>query len=143
MSYFSKSCNQKNYPQRVHPIGVQGDIWGEIGRDPSVSESNQLHVDIFRVQISLLIVTFLSRISRILVINANHQRNQSTPSHYIMCRYVECQLLILIRLLMPLVECWCMHMSHVLGRSSGVNHTNRGERRMSSNSIVSHATLIL
>ena len=79
------------------------------------------------------------------VINANHQRSQPTPSHCAMCQYVECHLLILILLLllMPLVECWCMHMPHRPGRPSGVDHTNGGERRMNSNSIVSHATLIL
>ena len=35
----------------------------------------------FVVQISLLVVTFLSLMSRIFVINANHQRSQPTTSH--------------------------------------------------------------
>ena len=53
------------------------------------------------------------------VINANHQRSQSTPSHCAMCQYVECQLLILNLLLMSLVECWCMHVPNCPGRPSG------------------------
>ena len=99
----------------------------------------------FVVQISILIVTFLSFKSRIFVINANHQRSQPTPSHCTMCQYVECHLLnlLLLLLLMPRNECWCMHMPHHLERSSGVDHTNGGEKRMNSNSKLSHATLIL
>ena len=36
-----------------------------------------------------------------------------------------------------------MHMAHRPGRPIGVDHANKGERRMNSNLIVSHATLIL
>ena len=95
----------------------------------------------FVVQISLLICHMSFPYITNLVMNANHQRSQPTPSHCAMCQYAECDLLILL-LLMPLVECWCMHMPHCLGRPNGVDHTNGREKRMNSNSIVSHATLI-
>ena len=98
----------------------------------------------FVVQISLVLATFLSLTSQFFVINANHQRSQHTPSHYVFCRYVEYMLLLLLLLLsMSLVECWCMHMPHRPGRTSGVDQTKEGERRMNSYSIMSHATMIL
>ena len=89
----------------------------------------------FVVQISLLIVTILSFISQCLpLIQATKEVN---PHPHVA----------------PFVHVWsvtffyffflCMHMPHRPGRPSGVDHTNGGERRMNSNSIVSHATLVL
>ena len=54
-------------------------------------------------------------------INANHPRSQPTPLHCAMCQNMECHLLLLLLLLMPLVECWCICLSHHLGRPSGAS----------------------
>jgi hypothetical protein len=101
-------------------------------------------------QISLLIVTFLSLLSQNLWLMQTI-RSQPTPSHCAMCEYVERHLLILLLLLMPLVECWCMRLPRRMRRSSGVDCTSIGDGRTKSNcphfsfgySIMSRATLIL
>ena len=87
----------------------------------------------FMVQILLLIVTFLSFISWIMSTMQFTKEVNPHPgiAHCAMCQYVK--LLLLLLLMLPLVKCLCMYMPHHPGRPSGVDHTNRGERRMISN----------
>ena len=101
----------------------------------------------FVVQISFLIVTFLSLISRILSLVQTTQEVNPHP------RIAPCVtmwsatfvFLFFFPFLMPLVECWCMHMSHHVGRPSGVDHTTPHHLICCTlcYSIVSNATLIL
>ena len=88
-----------------------------------------------------------NRQSSLLKYVKNKNKNKKLTLHILtyectMSQYVECHLLILI-LILSLVECWCIHMPHCLGRPSGVDYTNGGDKRMISNSLVSHATLVL
>ena len=87
----------------------------------------------FVVQISLLIVTFLSLISWNLSLMQKHQRSQPTPSHCAMCQHIERLVLVLVLLHMLLVECWCMCLPHRPRRPSGVDHTSRSDGRTKSN----------
>ena len=96
----------------------------------------------FVVQISLLIVTFLSLISRILSLMQTTKEVNPHPLHCAICQYMECHLLILI-LLMPLVECWCMHIPHRLGMPSKMDHTTPLKCCTLCYSMMSHAILIL
>ena len=84
----------------------------------------------FVVQISLLIVTFLSLISQNLsLMQTTKQVNPHTHSAPCVDMWSVNFLFFFFFLLCHLFECWCMHMPHRPGRPSGVDHTNGGERR--------------
>ena len=100
-------------------------------------ESQNHRERMFIVQISLLIVTLFSLISQI---SSLMQTTKEVDPHY---RMAPCVIMWSCLLRLLLVEGWCMYMPRCLGRSSGVDHTNRGERRMNLNPIVPHATLSL
>jgi hypothetical protein len=51
-----------------------------------------------------------------------------------MCQHVECHLHIFILILLMLaLGCWCMRPPHCPGKPSGVDHTNVGDGRTTSN----------
>ena len=69
----------------------------------------------FLDQISLLVVIYPPYITGF-AINANHYESQLTPSHYVMCRYVECLFLFFFVLNCHLLNCWCMDPPCCTGR---------------------------
>ena len=77
------------------------------------------------VQISLLIIT-----SPLYHWFFHWCKPSKKSTHTLALHHVECHLLLLLLLLtlLPLVEYWCMPLPHCPGKSSGVDHTNGGER---------------
>ena len=76
------------------------------------------------VQILLLIVTFLSLISRILSLMQSTKEVNPHP-HITLCvtMWSVTFLFFFFFFFIPRVECWCMHVPHRLERPSGVDHT--------------------
>ena len=97
----------------------------------------------FVVQISLLIVTFLSLISHNLLLMQTTQEVNPHPriAPCVNMWSVTFLFFLLLLLLMPLVECWSMHPPHRPGMPSGVDHTSVGDRR--TNSIYPHISFVL
>ena len=77
----------------------------------------------FVAQISLHIDTFLSLISRTLSSMQTTQEVNPHPCSAPRVNMWNVTFLFLFLFFMPLVECWCMHMPHRPGRSSGLDHT--------------------
>ena len=88
----------------------------------------------FVVQISFLTVIFLSLVSRI---SSSMQTTKEVNPHPRIAPCVNMWSAIFFFffffLFMPLVECWCMHTLHRLGRLSGVGHTGVSDGRTNSN----------
>ena len=102
----------------------------------------------FVVHISLLIVTFLSLISRNLSLM---QTTKEVDPHPCTAPCVNMWSVTYFFFRRYFVECWCMHLPHCPGMPSGVDHTSVGDRRTNSklsshlpwcHSTMSHATLI-
>ena len=102
----------------------------------------------FIVQISFLIVTFLSLTSQNLWLCKPPKNSTHTLA---LCHVSKCGVSSSSSSFMPLVECWCMRPPHYPGRPSGVDHTSVGDGRTNQivltsplcYSIMSHAILIL
>ena len=84
----------------------------------------------FIVQISFLIVTFLSLTSQNLWLCKPPKNSTHTLA---LCHVSKCGVSSSSSSFMPLVECWCMRPPHYPGRPSGVDHTSVGDGRTNSN----------
>ena len=95
----------------------------------------------FVVQISLPIVTIPSLISLNLSLMQTIKKVNPHPHIALCVNLWSVYLLILIIILMPLVECWCMCPPHCPWRPSGVDHTSIGDMRTNSNCL--HISFVL
>ena len=92
----------------------------------------------FVFQISHLIVTFLSLISRNLSLMQTTQKVNPHPCiapcvNKWSVTFLFFFFFFLSLLLLSLVECWCMRPPHRPGKQSGVDHTHVGDGRTNSN----------